>query len=56
MKKQSNAATAMLDHELNSLPFVLTSVEIVPLISTPKNEPITFPTPPVSSVPPITAD
>ena len=56
MKKQSSAATAMLDHELSSLPFVFTSVEIVPLISTPKKEPMTFPTPPVNNVPPITEE
>ena len=56
IKKQSNAATAMLDQELKSLPLVFTRVEIVPLISTPKKEPITFPTPPVRSVPPITDD
>ena len=29
---------------------------IVPLISTPNNVPITFPTPPVSRVPPITTE
>ena len=46
----------MLDQELKSLPLVFTRVEIVPLISTPKKEPITFPTPPVRSVPPITDD
>ena len=56
MKKHRSAATAILDQELSSFPLVFTSVEIVPLISTPKKEPITFPTPPVRRVPPITAD
>ena len=46
----------MLDQELISLPFICTRLEMVPLISTPNREPITFPTPPVSSVPPITAE
>ena len=54
MKKQSSADIAILDHDERSFPFVFTSVSIVPLISTPNNVPITFPTPPVRSVPPIT--
>ena len=46
----------MLGHELASLPLVFTRLEMVPLISTPKNEPNTLPTPPVSRVPPITQE
>ena len=46
----------MLDQELISFPLVLTKVEIVPLINTPNKEPSTFPTPPVRSVPPMTAE
>ena len=39
-----------------SSPLKLTRLLIVPLISTPTKEPNTLPTPPVSSVPPITAE
>ena len=56
MKKHRSAAVIMLLQLERSFPFVVTSVEIVPLIRTPKSVPITFPTPPVRSVPPITAD
>ena len=56
MKKHKSIAVIIFAHELTSFPFDFTSVEIVPLISTPTSEPSTFPTPPVSSVPPITED
>ena len=56
MNTKSRAAVRILGQEDASLPFVLTMDDIVPFISTPKKEPITFPTPPVSSVPPMTAD
>lgn len=56
IKKHNNIAVIIFAHELTSFPFDFTSVEIVPLISTPTREPRTFPTPPVKSVPPITED
>ena len=56
MKKQSNIAVTMFDQELINLPLDFTNVEIVPLINTPNNEPITLPEPPLNKVPPITAD
>ena len=56
MNTQRRAAVAMFAQLERSFPFVLTSTVIVPVIRTPKNEPITLPTPPVKSVPPITAD
>ena len=46
----------MLGQELASFPLVFTIEEMVPLIRTPKKEPNTLPTPPVRSVPPMTAD
>ena len=54
IKKHISAATAIFDQLESSLPLVCTKVVMVPMISTPKNEPITLPTQPVSSVPPIT--
>lgn len=54
MKKHKSAAVMMLLQLDKSLPLVVTSVEIVPFISTPKSDPITLPTPPVKRVPPIT--
>ena len=53
---QRRAAVAMFAQLERSFPFVLTSTVIVPVIITPKNDPITFPTPPVRRVPQITAD
>ena len=56
MNMNSSAAVRMFGQELASFPFVLTIEEMVPLISTPKKDPRTLPTPPVSSVPPMTAE
>ena len=56
MNRNSSAAVRMLGQELASFPLVLTMEEMVPLISTPKKDPITLPTPPVRSVPPMTAE
>ena len=56
MKKHNKIAVTIFAQELTSLPLDLTNVEIVPLISTPNSVPIILPTPPVSSVPPITAE
>ena len=46
----------MFDQLDRSLPFVMTSAEMVPVMRTPTRDPQTLPTPPVSSVPPMTAD
>ena len=51
-----SAAVRMLGQELASFPLVFTMEEMVPFISTPKKVPNTLPTPPVSSVPPMTAE
>lgn len=56
MKKQSNADNVIRTHQLERVPCVVIRLEIVPLINTPKSVPITVPTPPLKSVPPITAD
>ena len=56
MKKQSSIAVTIFAQELISLPFAFTSAEMVPLINTPKSDPMIFPTPPVRSVPPMTAE
>lgn len=56
IKKHNRIAVIIFAHELTSLPFDLTKVEMVPLINTPTREPSTFPTPPVRSVPPITEE
>ena len=56
MKKQSNADSVIRTHQLERVPCVVIRLEIVPLINTPKSVPITVPTPPLKSVPPITAD
>lgn len=56
IKKHNRAAVRMFGQALANLPLVWTMLEIVPLIRTPKKEPITLPTPPVSNVPPITED
>src|SRR5699024_4601321 len=56
IKKHSSSAVTTLGQEELSLPLVLTSEEMVPLMSTPKKEPNTLPTPPVRSVPPMTAE
>lgn len=55
MKKHSNAAITILVHQDDKVPWNVIKVSIVPLIKTPKRLPITFPTPPVNKVPPITA-
>lgn len=56
IKKHNRIAVIILAQELTNFPLVFTKVEIVPLISTPTREPSTLPTPPVKSVPPITAE
>lgn len=56
MKKHRSAAVIILLQLDKSFPLVVTSVEIVPFMRTPKSDPITLPTPPVRSVPPMTAD
>lgn len=55
MKKQSSAESTIRTHQLESVPCVVIRLEIVPLISTPNRVPNGVPTPPLSSVPPITA-
>ena len=56
MKSISRKAVTMFAQEASRCPLNLTSDEIVPLISTPKTEPMIVPTPPVRSVPPMTAE
>ena len=56
IKKHRSAAVAIFAQLESSLPFVLTRVVIVPVLITPKKDPMTLPTPPVRSVPPITED
>ena len=46
----------ILAHQLESVPWKRIKLSIVALIKTPKKVPTTVPTPPVSIVPPITAD
>ena len=55
MKKQRSAESTIRTHQLESVPCVVIRLEIVPLISTPNRVPNGVPTPPLSSVPPITA-
>ena len=56
MKKHKSAERTILFHHEESVPLQRIKVSIVALINTPKNEPTTVPTPPVSKVPPITAE
>ena len=46
---------AILVHQDDNVPWNVMIVSMIPLIRDPKSEPITVPTPPVSSVPPMTA-
>ena len=46
----------ILTHQEESVPWKVIKDSMVPLIKTPKRLPITFPTPPVRRVPPITED
>ena len=55
MKKQRSAESTIRTHQLESVPCVVIRLEIVPLLSTPNRVPNGVPTPPLSSVPPITA-
>ena len=56
MKKQSNADSTIRTHQLDNVPCVVIRLEIVPLINTPNTVPNGVPTPPLSSVPPMTAE
>ena len=56
MKKHSSTAVMMFAQDATSLPLNLTREEMVPLIKTPNRVHTTLPTPPVSRVPPITAE
>lgn len=56
MKKHNRIAVMMFAQELISFPLDFTNVEIVPLMSTPNKVPTILPTPPVKSVPPMTAE
>lgn len=47
---------AILVHQEDKVPWKVISDSMVPLMSTPNKLPMTFPTPPVRSVPPITAE
>ena len=56
IKKQSNADNTILTHQLDSVPWVVIKLDMEPLINTPNSVPNGVPTPPLSRVPPITAD
>ena len=56
MKNANNAAIVIFVHQEDSVPWKLIKVSIVPLINTPNKLPNTLPTPPLNSVPPITAE
>lgn len=56
MKKHKSADSTIRTHQLESVPCVVIRLEMVPFISTPKMVPNGVPTPPLRSVPPITAD
>ena len=53
IKKHSMAPVVMLCHQGSRRPEVVTMDLLVLRVSTPKKVPITLPTPPVSSVPPM---
>ena len=54
MKKHSSAESTIRTHQLDSVPWVVIRLDMVPLISTPNTVPNGVPTPPLSSVPPMT--
>lgn len=56
IKKQSNAAIVILVHQDDRVPWNVINASIVALIRTPNSVPKTLPTPPVSSVPPMTEE